>query len=82
MVSKELIYVLKLIILKPVNDRLAKTHYPKNSSFDAVFQETLVDQELKVQSKLLQQKYVGFSQQIQIENMVDEMHKFAGFAAS
>lgn len=54
----------------------------KNPSFDTVFQEALVDQELRAKTKLLQQKYAGFSQQIQIENMVDEMHTFVGITAS
>jgi hypothetical protein len=50
----------------------------KNPSFDTVFQEALVDQELRVTTTLLQQKYAGFSQQVQIEKMVDEMLRIFG----
>lgn len=73
----------RMLARQMLTQNIAKAvDHHKNPSFDAVFQEALVDQELRVKTKLLQQKYVGFSQQVQIESMVDEMHKFAGFTAS
>lgn len=73
----------RMLARQMLTQNIAKAvDHHKNSSFDIVFQEALVDQELRAKTKLLKQKYVGFSQQVQIESMVDEMHKFAGFAAS
>lgn len=55
-----------------LNNAKAVDHH-KNPSFDIVFQEASIDQELRAKTTLLQKKYVGFSQQVQIEHMVDEM---------
>jgi UDP:flavonoid glycosyltransferase YjiC (YdhE family) len=73
----------RMLARQMLTQNIAKAvDHHKNPSFDIVFQEALVDHELRAKTKLLKQKYAGFSQQIQIENMVDEMHKFAGLTTS
>lgn len=55
---------------------LAVDHHHESPAFESVFQNALLDQQLRTNAEGLKQKYAGFSKAQQIKNIVDEMLQF------
>lgn len=58
----------------------AVDHHHENPAFETAFQHALTDNGLREKSAMLKQKYSGFSQRQQIEDIVNEMMGFVGAA--